>query len=62
MGNSETIKKARAYKHRMIDEHPDNVMEIVELFSLMMTNVSNGSDVDYEFEAFVKSTNKLFND
>ena len=62
MGNSETIKKARAYKHRMIDEHPDNVIEIVELFSLMMTNVSNGSDVNNEFEAFVKSIDKLFND
>jgi hypothetical protein len=53
------IDKARKFRDEMINKHPDYELDIKSLYSLMLSEISEGGSSEHEYSLFVESVKEL---
>lgn len=53
------IENARELRNKVVLNHPDLSDEVSELFSLMLTEISDGESTDNEVSLFINSVEEL---
>ena len=60
--SNELINSARILRDKTIDEHPELKNEVLDLFSLMLTEISDGESTVNEVSLFENSIQELLDE